>query len=473
VRWFTQAQDLLDKASDPDPGKRCELMICLGEAQRQAGKPEFRDTLLQAAALADGLHDTDRMARAALANSRGFASAFGTVDRERVAALDRAIELDCHVNPARCAQLLARQAMELQFDPDHERRRALADEALALAREKGDVSDLPYVLRDHFHATWSADTLRARERTAAEMLELADRLDDPLARIWALDRSVHVAAESGRLRQAMGVSTALLALTEVLGQPRLRWHATYYGAGLAAMAGDLEEAERLADAAARLGEQAGEPDTLMIYFGQQATIRLERGRTAEVVDMLEQATEANPGIPAFEAGLCAVLCDVGRESEAAARLEGAAARRFADIPVNQVYSTAVAMWARTAADVGSERAAGLLYDLIEPWRDGLVWNGAIGYGAAESYLGMLAATLGSHDRAREHFAAASQLHQQEGVKGWEALSLCYSARSLLSAGDSEEARTTALRALALARETSHETSARRADALLQLAPTAT
>jgi ATP/maltotriose-dependent transcriptional regulator MalT len=128
------------------------------------------------------------------------------------------------------------------------------------------------------------------------------------------------------------------------------------------------------------------------------------------------------------------------------------------------------MWARTAANVGSERAAGLLYDLIEPWRDGLVWNGASGYGAAESYLGMLAATLGSHDRARDHFAAASKLHEQEGVKGWEALSLCYSARSLLEAGDVEEARTTAQRALAQARENHLESSAARAEALLQLAP---
>ena len=361
--------------------------------------------------------------------------------------------------------------MELQFDPDHERRRALADDALALARAEGDIRILPYVLRDHFHATWADDTLAARERTVAEMLELAGRLDDPLARIWALDRSVHVAAESGRLRQALGVSTALLALTEELGQPRLRWHATYYAAGLALMAGDLDEAERLAEAGARLGEQAGEPDTLMIYFGQLATVRVERGRTGEVIDMLEQATESNPGIPSFAAGLSAALCNVGRESDAAERLELATAGGFADIAVNQTRSTALVMWARTAADVGSERAAGLLYDLIEPWRGGLVWNGATGYGASESYLGMLAATLGSHDRAREHFAAASKLHQQEGVRGWEALSLCHSARSLLAAGDAGEARTTAQRALDLARESHHETSARRAEALLQTAPT--
>jgi class 3 adenylate cyclase len=186
VRWFTQAVDLLEKGADPDRGERCDLMIRLGEAQRQAGRPEFRETLLEAAAFAEELDDPDRMARAVLASNRGFPSAFGTVDTERVAAIERALRRSEGFEPARCAELLALEAMELEFDPDHERRRALADRALSQARESGDPRILLHVLRDHFHATWSADTLRARERTADEMLELADRLDDPLARFWAL-----------------------------------------------------------------------------------------------------------------------------------------------------------------------------------------------------------------------------------------------------------------------------------------------
>ena len=107
VPWLTQALDLLERSSEPDPAQRCELTIRLGEAQRQAGQAEYRETLLRAAAQADELQDTDRMARAALANSRGFASAFGAVDEERLAVLEKAIECDCASNPARCAELLA------------------------------------------------------------------------------------------------------------------------------------------------------------------------------------------------------------------------------------------------------------------------------------------------------------------------------------------------------------------------------
>src|SRR4029077_13744164 len=119
-------------------------------------------TLLHAAELAEEMRDPDRMARAALANSRGFASNFGGGDEERGAGLERAVQLTRLSDPARCARLLSLQAMELQFDPDYQRRRALADEALALAPAAGGDRSLPYVLRDHFHATWAVDTLDAR-----------------------------------------------------------------------------------------------------------------------------------------------------------------------------------------------------------------------------------------------------------------------------------------------------------------------
>jgi hypothetical protein len=161
-----------------------------------------------ASKLAEDLRDSERAARAALANNRGFASTFGFVDDERVGALERAIELNADSHPARLARLLALQAMELQFDGDHEHRRALADRALHLARDAGDVRTLLYVLRDHFHAVWSADTLALRQRTAREMTELAERISDPLARIWALDRSIHVAIEAGDCGDARGVGSS-------------------------------------------------------------------------------------------------------------------------------------------------------------------------------------------------------------------------------------------------------------------------
>ena len=52
MRWFRQALDLLDHApASADQGLRCDLLTGLGEAQRQSGDPDFRETLLEAGEL--------------------------------------------------------------------------------------------------------------------------------------------------------------------------------------------------------------------------------------------------------------------------------------------------------------------------------------------------------------------------------------------------------------------------------------
>ncbi len=77
ARWYRQALELHDQAPGGDRSERCDLLIGLGEAQRQTGNPEFRQTLLDAAQLAQELDDADRLARAVLANTRGLTSQFG------------------------------------------------------------------------------------------------------------------------------------------------------------------------------------------------------------------------------------------------------------------------------------------------------------------------------------------------------------------------------------------------------------
>jgi hypothetical protein len=120
--------------------------------------------------------------------------------------------------------------------------------------------------------------------------------------------------------------------------------------------------------------------------------------------------------------------------------------------------------------VGAQAAAAELYDLIEPWRGLFVWNGSTGYGAVEAYLGVLSATLGAHDRAHAHHAAASALHQREGVRGWEARNLFWWARSLRAAGATDRARATAEQSLHVARENGCATTRRHAEQLLEAAP---
>ena len=141
ARSFGDALELLGPGATAE---RCEALIGLGEAQRLTSDTAHRETLLEASRLAVGLGDGERAARAALANSRGFASAIGAFDQERVAAIERAIELD--EDPDRRALLLALQATERCFEHDPRPRRALVEQALALARDIGNPATIARVL---------------------------------------------------------------------------------------------------------------------------------------------------------------------------------------------------------------------------------------------------------------------------------------------------------------------------------------
>src|SRR6476660_5512526 len=59
LRWYSQALELLDRTQEPDERTRAELVVGLGDAQRHCGVSTSRETLLEAARLADQLEAVD------------------------------------------------------------------------------------------------------------------------------------------------------------------------------------------------------------------------------------------------------------------------------------------------------------------------------------------------------------------------------------------------------------------------------
>ena len=148
------------------------LLVGLGEAQRLVGDAAHRETLLEAAAEAKRLGDADLLVAAALATSRGWASVPGGVDQERIALLEQALEaIGPHDTRAR-TRLLATLVAELTFDTDLPRRRAVADEAIAIARRLDDpravVAALIGLLSlpdrpNSEHLRWADEALASRD----------------------------------------------------------------------------------------------------------------------------------------------------------------------------------------------------------------------------------------------------------------------------------------------------------------------
>jgi len=161
---FRQVVAMLDTTPSE---QRCDLVIAQGEAQRRAGDPAYRSTLLSAARLAQQLGDRDRLARAALANNRGYASSAEGVDRDRVAMLHAALAIsDTADSPTRAA-LLALLALELTMDDDWRLRDELGNEAVAMGTARGASAHA----RAHAHAARgvslaAADRARSAGRPA-------------------------------------------------------------------------------------------------------------------------------------------------------------------------------------------------------------------------------------------------------------------------------------------------------------------
>jgi hypothetical protein len=449
VKLFADAVELTGGA---DSRERCEALIGLGDAQRQTGAAAYRETLLEASRIASDLADAELAGRSAVANNRGFYGAFGQVDSERLAAIERAIELDEPPNPARRASLLALQAQELTWDPDFARRRMLAEEAIGLARDAGNKRVFVEVLRGAFFALWSARTLGVRTALAEELAPIADELRDPALRRAAQNFQINVCVERGELTRAQAALGLMQGSAAELGQPYVNWAVALPTAALTLVHGDLSAGERLAERAFQLGQQAEQPEAVTFYGIQLFYVRTFQGRGEEIIALLEQSVQANPAVPALRAGLASTLCWLDRRGEAATILAEAASDRFEHVLPASDELTALELYADAAAQTGDRRVAAILYDLIQPWADQVDWNGLTGYGHARLYLGLLAAVLGDQERADEHLAFACEFHEANDMPLWEARGQLGWAEALAARGDADGARGHAARAVELSRE---------------------
>jgi class 3 adenylate cyclase len=463
MRLFTDAIEL---TGDINSRQRCEALIGLGEAQLQTGVAAFRETLLEASRIASELQDGELAARASLANNRGFTSAIGTVDDERITAIERAIELDDPPNPARRARLVALRAQELSWDPDFARRWALAEEAIELARGSGDKRALADVLVSASVALEAAQTLELRATLADELVRAAEELDDPAVRAEAANRKLLVSVQQGELARVQAALERMQRLAADLG-PTFVWQTEWVTSALALMRGDLVASERLVERAFQAGQEAGQPDALLFYGIQTFYLRVFQGRGEEVIAMLDQSVEANPGIPALRALLASTLCWLDRREDSATILTRAASDGFADIRPAADDLTALVLYADAAAQTGEREAAAILYDLIQPWADQVNWNTLFGAGHMRLYLGLLASVLAEHKQSDEHLAFACEFHEANDMLLWTARGHLGWAEALAERGDTNSAREHATHALELSREHDYGAFEPRAAALVE------
>jgi tetratricopeptide (TPR) repeat protein len=436
---YRQALELLEAFHDlGHVRRRVEVTISLGEAQRRAGYRAFRDTLLDGARGARELGDPELLARAALANNRGFFSSTGEVDAERVRALEDALEAFDPAPSATRARLLSQLGVELIFGADWELRCRYSDEAVAMARAVGDPGTLAVVLAQRVATQWHASTLEDRIASAAEASQIAHALEDPLLIYYAESYSAHAALEEGDLARADRHLERQDRLAGTLREPILRWYDLVPRAKRELIAGSVAEADRLATKAFEAGQEAGQPDAFHLFAAQLLVIRMHQGRLDELAAALANVPPRagrSRTVPLLDQAYRATIyCELGREQEALASYERLMAHDLEDVPHDFSWLPVAALAAGACAALADVDRAARLIAMLEPYRGRYVDMGSSWLGSTDRYLGLLYVCLGRVDRAEECFRDAIAAHRSLGALAWLARTQLDYARVLRERG---------------------------------------
>jgi tetratricopeptide (TPR) repeat protein len=446
---FDAALRVLDLTGEPDEKRRGELLLARGQAQMHAGEDAARACLLEAVGLARELGDTDLLARAALSLG-GFGLSPGIVDDQLVAVLEEALERVDPADSALRARLLVRLAVAIYWCNQPDRREALVDEAVAIARRLGDPATLAFVLDQGRIATSGPDTLERELAWAHELFALSEQLGDHeaavRARVWHID----LLLELDDLPAAdMAIATLDRIATDVR-DPRARSYIPLHRARRALMEGRADEAERLIDEGVKLAWSLQDSTVPILAGAQLFSLRRAQGRLGELEAAVHQFADSLPAMPAWRCALAVLYLDDGRKLEARREFEHLAAHGFEDLPRDNVWMVATSSLAELCEGLGDAERAAQVEKLLEPFaaRNVVSPEGIFG-GPVTRYLALCAAARADWDTARRHMAAAREAAERLSLGPMLALLDLDEARILArrdGAGDADAARRLVVRA---------------------------
>jgi DNA-binding SARP family transcriptional activator len=436
VDYYAQALALLGQAGDQDPELELELeldlAIGLGSAQLQSGSPECRQTLLDAARRADALGDSKRLVAVALAAAW---SDLGVHDPVLVEVLETAIQRLPEDDLDR-AVLLGYLCQELTYGSTLERRRALADEAFAIAESADDDATIIRVFVDVMQSVLVPAFVDQTVERSRQVLIRAERLGDPTLLYWAANRSRIAAGYAGLIDEHDRCLELEGSLAFTVG-PKASWAYLRGRASRAIIAGDHAAAEQFATQAFEYGSATRESSTDGFFAAQMIDVYRLRGTLGDLTSTIQSTVERLPGMSAFVARLATAFAHGGDLDGARHLLHQFASSGF-DLPMDPVWMTGMACWADVAIECESSICAGPLFERLQPWAHQMSNSGVSAEGPVSHFLGGLSSVLGHFDAAEAYFAQAAAFSDRYQATYFAARTNLLWGRMLMARGTSRD-----------------------------------
>jgi DNA-binding CsgD family transcriptional regulator len=312
-------------------------------------------------------------------------------------------------------------------------------EAIAMARRLDYRLGLATVLMRSY---WSRreSTLEQTLEMLSEARELAAELGERDLQAEAMEWRVAGLIALGDLKGAERELAEVHEMAIRLRQPFPLHVAEHYTATLALCAGRLEDAEASAQRSHEWSRLLSGRAASGIYGIQMFGIRREQGRLAELAAATRAFADGERSSGTWRPGFAALLAELAMEREARRELDRVRQEGFDSLRAN-LWLASLTYLADASSAVGDTEMAELLYPELAPLAGGnvVIGHGVACYGAADRYLGLLATTLGEHDRAVAHFERALTVNREMDAPTWVAHTLYSYGRTLHMRGRSGDA----------------------------------
>ncbi len=204
-------------------------------------------------------------------------------------------------------------------------------------------------------------------------------------------------------------------------QPFILHVAEHYRSALALLEGELAQAETAAERSREWGRLLVGRDASSVYGIQMFGVRREQGRLAELAPVIRILAAGDRAGGAWRPGLAAMLAELAMEEQVRGELDRVQAEGLEPLREG-LWLASLTYLADAAGAVAHEGVAALVYPLLAPLAgtNVMIGHGVACYGAADRYLGMLAATLGERESATQSLRGApcSSTGRWARAPGW-------------------------------------------------------